>query len=95
MSIELAIDLGTHSTLVWQRGRGLVMNEPSVVAVNQRTNKVVAVGAQAIKAVREKPIQLALERPLRGGTVTDYQLTFEMMSTLYARFGITRLSRAR
>lgn len=94
MSIELAIDLGTHSTLVWQRGRGLVMKEPSVVAVNQRSGKVVAVGDQAIEAVRSKPIQLALERPLRGGTVTDFQLTYDMMSALYARFGITRLSRA-
>lgn len=94
MSIELAIDLGTHSTLVWARGRGLVMNEPTVVAVNQRSGKVVAIGEKAIAAVRDKPIQLALERPLRGGTVTDYQLTYDMMSQLYATFGIGRFSRA-
>lgn len=81
-SYDLGIDLGTACTLVHVAGRGIVINEPSVVAVNQKTGQVVAVGAKAKQMVGRTPAHIVAVRPLVDGVVSDFEVTEEMMSYL-------------
>jgi len=76
---DLAIDLGTANTLVYARGRGILLDEPSVVAVDTKTNTVVAVGAEAKRMIGRTPGHIAAVRPLRDGVVADYDVTAEML----------------
>ncbi|MDD2944048.1 MAG: rod shape-determining protein [bacterium] len=83
-STDLAIDLGTASTLIYARGRGVIANEPSVVAVQQGTDgsgrrRVVAVGRQAKQMQGRTPINVTTQRPLRDGVIADYELAEEML----------------
>lgn len=78
-SKDIGIDLGTANTLVYVRGRGIVINEPSVVAVNQKTNQVVAVGAEARKMVGRTPAYISAVRPLQEGVISDFDVTEEMI----------------
>ena len=76
---DLAIDLGTANTLVYARGRGILLNEPSVVAVDTTTSAVVAVGAEAKKMIGRTPGHIRAIRPLQAGVIADYDLTTEML----------------
>lgn len=78
----MGIDLGTASTLVYVAGRGIVINEPSVVAVNQKTGQVVAVGAKAKQMIGRTPGHITAVRPLVDGVISDFEVTEEMMSYL-------------
>ena len=76
---DIGIDLGTANTLVYERGRGVVLNEPSVVAIDTNTGKVLAVGAQARQAVGRTPGSITATRPLKGGVITDFEATEGML----------------
>ncbi len=85
VSNDVGIDLGTANTLVYLRGKGIVIQEPSVVAVNTKTGQVVAVGAAAKAMLGRTPGHLAAVRPLVDGVVSDYEATEEMLSYLIGR----------
>ncbi len=76
---NIAIDLGTANTLVWLSGEGLVVNEPTVVAISSEDNKVVAVGEEAKKMLGRTPEALIASRPMRDGVIADYQVTEAML----------------
>ena len=76
---NIAIDLGTANTLVWLSGSGLVVNEPTVVAISSEDNKVVAVGEEAKKMLGRTPEALVASRPMRDGVIADYQVTEAML----------------
>ncbi len=81
-SNDIGIDLGTANTLVYVRGKGIVLNEPSVVAINQKTGQVVAVGAQAKDMLGRTPTHITAVRPLVDGVISDFEVTEEMLSYL-------------
>lgn len=76
---KIAIDLGTANTLVWVAGEGIVVNEPTVVAVSAEENEVVAVGEEAKKMLGRTPETLIASRPMRDGVIADYQVTEAML----------------
>lgn len=78
-SNDLAIDLGTANTLVFVKNRGIVCNEPSVVAVLKDTNKVIAVGAEAQRMLGKTPANITAMRPLKEGVIADFDKTGEML----------------
>ncbi|RJQ37793.1 rod shape-determining protein [Candidatus Parcubacteria bacterium] len=78
-SKDIGIDLGTANSLVYVRGRGIVINEPSVVAVNQKTGQIVAIGADAKKMVGRTPGYITAIRPLVEGIISDFEVTEEML----------------
>lgn len=81
-SYDMGIDLGTACTLVHVVGRGIVISEPSVVAVNQKTGQVVAVGSKAKQMIGRTPSHIIAVRPLVDGVISDFEVTEEMMSYL-------------
>src|SRR5487761_717899 len=93
MSRDLAIDLGTANTLVYARGRGIVLNEPTVVALDTRSHDVLAIGDDAWQMIGRTPGYIVAERPLRGGAITDFEVTERMLSVLLRRVGVGRLNR--
>jgi rod shape-determining protein MreB len=76
---DLAVDLGTANTLVYERGRGIVLNEPSVVAINQNTGGIVAVGTEAKRMVGRTPGNIVAIRPLKDGVIADFDTTERML----------------
>jgi len=91
LSNDVGIDLGTANTLVYLRGKGIVVNEPSVVAVNQKTGQVVAVGTAAKEMLGRTPGHLRAVRPLVDGVVSDFEATEEMLAYLIKRAqGVSR-----
>jgi rod shape-determining protein MreB len=78
-SQRIAIDLGTANTLVWVAGEGIVANEPTVVAISQEENRVVAVGNEAKQMLGRTPENLQALRPMREGVIADYQVTEAML----------------
>ena len=95
MARDLAIDLGTANTLVYERGRGIVLNEPSVIALNSRTNEVLAMGQEAWQMIGRTPGYIVAVRPLRGGAITDFDITQRMIRLLLQRVGVNRFNRPR
>ncbi|MBU6214681.1 rod shape-determining protein [Patescibacteria group bacterium] len=81
-SSDIAIDLGTANTLVYVRGRGVVITEPSVVAVNDKTHQVVAVGAGARAMLGKTPPHIRTVRPLSHGVISDFEVTQELLTYL-------------
>ncbi len=78
-SKDIGIDLGTANTLVYVKGRGIMINEPSVVAINQKTGQIVAIGSEAKRMVGRTPAQIVATRPLVAGVVSDFEVTEEML----------------
>ena len=76
---DMAVDLGTANTLVYVRGRGIVLSEPSVVAIDQRTGEVHAVGAEAKRMLGRTPGSIAAIRPLKDGVIADFDVTEQML----------------
>ncbi len=81
-SNDIGIDLGTANTLVYLHGKGIVINEPSVVAVNQKTGRVVAVGKDAKQMLGRTPAHIVAVRPLVDGVISDFEVTEEMITYL-------------
>ena len=82
ISNDIGIDLGTSNTLVYLKGQGIVINEPSVVAVNIKTNQILAVGMQAKEMLGRTPGHIRAIRPLVDGVISDFEVTEEMLSYL-------------
>ena len=78
-SNDLAIDLGTATTLVYVHGKGIVLNEPSVVAVEKKTEKVLAVGADAKKMLGRTPGNIVAVRPMKEGVIADFEMAEQML----------------
>ena len=84
-SHDIGIDLGTANTLVYLRGSGIVINEPSVVAINQKTGQVVAIGTEARAMLGRTPGHILAIKPLVDGVISDFEITEEMISYLLNR----------
>ncbi|MBU0612060.1 rod shape-determining protein [Patescibacteria group bacterium] len=82
ISNDIGIDLGTSNTLVYLKGHGVVINEPSVVAVNKKTNQILAVGIDAKEMLGRTPGHIKAIRPLVDGVISDFEVTEEMLSYL-------------
>jgi len=90
---ELAIDFGTASTRVWARGRGLVLDEPTVAAVDTRNREVLALGSEAFDLVGRTTHHVVIVRPLRQGAITDFDMAERMLRSILGRVGSSRMSR--
>lgn len=82
---DLGIDLGTASILVYVKGKGVVLNEPSVVAIDQNTNKFLAVGEEAKKMLGRTPGNIIAIRPMRDGVISNYQITERMLKYFFTK----------
>src|SRR3972149_689944 len=92
-SNELAIDLGTANTLVFAKGKGIVVSEPSIVAINDATAKVEAVGKEAKEMLGRTPGNITAIRPMKDGVIADFEVTEEMLASFIQnvhkrRFGL-------
>ncbi|MCK5811806.1 MAG: rod shape-determining protein [Clostridiales bacterium] len=79
---DIGIDLGTANTLIFERGKGIVLREPSVVAINKKTKEVIAVGENAKKMIGRTPGAIQAIRPLKDGVIADYHSTLAMLKAL-------------
>ena len=93
MARDLAIDLGTANTLVYQRQRGILFSEPTVLALNKETGAVLAMGDQAWNMIGRTPGYIVAVRPLRSGAISDFDVTEKLIRLLLQRAGISRLAR--
>ncbi|PLS75019.1 MAG: rod shape-determining protein [Actinobacteria bacterium] len=91
----MAIDLGTANTLVYARDGGIVLNEPTVIAVNEKTQAVLAMGHDAWQMIGRTPASIVAVRPLRKGAITDFDITQRMIRLLLKRAGVSRFNRPR
>ncbi len=82
MSNDIAIDLGTANTLIYVKGRGIVLNEPSVVAVDRLTHRVLAVGVEAKAMLGRTPTGIDAVRPMKDGVIADFEKTEELLRKL-------------
>ncbi len=91
-SHDIGIDLGTANTLVMVRGRGIVIDEPSVVAIDKISKKILAIGAEAKRMVGRTPANIVAVRPLKDGVISDFEVTERMLHyfirAVHARFGL-------
>lgn len=78
-SKDLGIDLGTANTLVYVKDKGIVINEPSIVAVNSRTNQIIAIGRDAQEMLGKTPTHISITRPLSKGIISDFEVTEKML----------------
>src|SRR5438128_7679072 len=95
MGRDLAIDLGTANTLVYRLGEGVVVNEPTVVALNGNTGQVLAMGDEAWQRIGGDSGNILAVRPLRAGTMTEFDITQRMLQVVLRRVGVSRLVRPR
>ncbi|HCC59847.1 MAG: rod shape-determining protein [Candidatus Staskawiczbacteria bacterium RIFOXYC1_FULL_37_43] len=79
LSMDMAIDLGTANSLVYVKDRGIIINEPSVVAVNNKTGQILAIGEEARKMVGRTPAYISATRPLVNGVISDFEITEQML----------------
>ena len=85
MSDDIGVDLGTANTLVYVRGKGIIINEPTVVALNQKTGQVVAIGHEAKRMLGRTPEHITAIRPLVDGVISDFEVTEEFLAHLIRR----------
>ena len=90
-SQDVGIDLGTANTLVYVRGHGIVINEPSIVAVNEKTGRLVAIGSDAKQMIGRTPTHISVIRPLVEGVISNFEVAEEMLAYFVRR--VARLSR--
>ena len=79
LSRDIGVDLGTANTLVYVRDKGIVINEPSIVAINNRTSEILAIGSEAKKMTGKTPGHITVARPLVDGVVSDFEITERML----------------
>jgi len=92
---DLAIDLGTANVLVYRQGAGIVFDEPSLVALHASNGRVLAAGADAARMIAGDGGNVLAMRPLRDGTMTEYDVTAQMLEVVLRKVGLGRLSRPR
>ena len=88
MARDIGIDLGTANVLIHVKGKGIVLNEPSVVAVDTKTGKVLAVGEEAYMMVGRTPASIRVIRPLKGGVIADFDITEAMLTHFIDRLNV-------
>jgi len=88
-SKNIGVDLGTANSLVYVAGRGIVISEPSVAAVNNKTGQVLAIGDEAKKMVGRTPAHITVIRPLVNGVISDFEMTQEMLKYFFQKIGAT------
>ena len=82
---DIGVDLGTASILIYVKGKGIVLNEPSVVAIDQKTGNLIAVGDEARRMLGRTPGNIVAVRPLREGVIADYDITEKCCVSLLKR----------
>lgn len=87
LTTDIGIDLGTANTLVYVRNRGIVVNEPSIVALNSKTGKILEIGEAAKKMVGRTPAHIVAVKPLTQGVISDFEVTEEMLRYFFGRVG--------
>ena len=92
---DMAVDLGTANTLVYVRGRGIVLNEPSVVAVNVKDGRPLAVGAEAKRMIGRTPSHIQAIRPLKDGVIADFEICEKMLRYFIHRVHQRRFAKPR
>src|SRR3954451_6631724 len=92
---DIAIDLGTANTVIFVRGQGVVLSEPSVVAVDERTGEVHAVGVDAQRMIGRTPATISADRPLRHGVIADFDVAEAMLRHFFGKVVHSRFSRPR
>ena len=92
---DMAVDLGTANTLVYVRGRGIVLNEPSVVAVNTKDGRPLAVGAEAKRMIGRTPSHIQAIRPLKDGVIADFEICEKMLRYFIHRVHQRRFAKPR
>src|SRR5580704_2443339 len=92
---DMAVDLGTANTLVYVRGRGIVLNEPSVVAIDVKDGKPLAVGAEAKRMIGRTPSNIQAVRPLKDGVIADFEICEKMLRYFVQRVQTRRFARPR
>ena len=95
MGRDMAIDLGTANTLIYVRGRGVVLDEPSVVAVNARDGRPLAVGLEAKRMIGRTPGHIQAIRPLKDGVINDFDITEKMLRYFIQRVHHRRFAKPR
>lgn len=85
VSTDIGIDLGTANTLVYLKGKGVVLNEPTIVALNKKTGQLVAVGNDAKTMLGRTPGHIEVIRPLNNGVISDFEVTEEMLAYMIAK----------
>ncbi|WP_048000184.1 rod shape-determining protein [Lactiplantibacillus herbarum] len=88
MALDIGIDLGTANVLIYVSGKGIVLNEPSVVAIDTNTNQVLAVGSEAYQMVGKTPSNIRAIRPLKDGVISDFDVTEEMLSYFIKKLNV-------
>ena len=76
---DIGVDLGTSNVLIYMKGKGIMLREPAVVAIERETKKILAVGSDAYRMIGRTPGNVLAVRPLRNGTVSDFELTSTML----------------
>lgn len=84
---DIGIDLGTSNVLIYLSGKGMAVNEPSIVAVNNKTNQVLAAGIEARKMLGRTPNHVEIIRPIVNGIISDFEITQEMLKYFFRRVG--------
>ena len=92
---DIAIDLGTANTLIYVKGKGIIVNEPSIVAVSKKTNKIVAIGAEAREMVGRTPNEIITIRPMKDGVIADFEVTEDMLREFIRKVGVSKFVRPR
>ena len=95
ISGDIAVDLGTANTLIWMKGRGIVINEPSIVARSVHDDTIVAVGNEAKAMLGRTHRDLETIRPLQDGVIADFKMTDGMLQGFIRKINLNRLSRPR
>ncbi len=95
MGVDIAVDLGTANTLIYVRGQGIVLNEPSIVARSKSTSKVIAVGNEAKRMVGKVHQEIETIRPLRDGVIADFEMADGMLQGFLNKLPISKLARPR
>ena len=93
MARDLAIDLGTANTLVYQRSRGILFSEPTVLALNKETGAVLAMGDEAWQMIGRTPGYIVAVRPLRSGAISDFDVTEKLIRLILQKAGVSRFAR--
>ena len=88
MAQDIGIDLGTANVLIYVQGKGIVLNEPSVVAIDTQTNKILAVGSEAYRMVGRTPSNIRAIRPLKNGVISDFDVTEEMLAYFIGKLSV-------
>jgi rod shape-determining protein MreB len=92
---DLAIDLGTANTLVYAKGRGIALDQPTVIALNKRSGDILAMGEEAYAMIGRTPGHIVAVRPMRGGAISDFDTTARLIRMLLDRVGTGRLGKPR